>query len=122
MVMNFGVFRRGSLSHTVSQASSAAGAHRREFRRSGRFADNGTHEGSAILYQETFETKLEIDQGFDLELSVGPALELRGTSHRFLLLPHYVEPSAPSGGTSFLVYGFDRSGTLQAARPDPGIG
>ncbi len=75
-----------------------------------------------LLYQETFETKFGIDAGFDLELSVGPAIELRGTARRFLLLPYNVEPSAPSGGTSFLVYGFDRSGGFRRVSVIEGSG
>lgn len=70
-------------------------------------------QGGRLLSQETLETRFVSGQGFDEENSVGPALELRGKTRRFLLLAQHFEPSAPSGGTNFLVYGFDRQGRFR---------
>lgn len=39
---------------------------------------------SRLLYQETLESRLIAEQGFDGETSAGPAQELRGSARRFL--------------------------------------
>lgn len=70
-----------------------------------------------LLYQQTLDTKLVVVEGFEGETSVGSARELRGKTRRFLLLTLNYVPSAPSSGTDFLIYGFDRRGRFRHFGP-----
>jgi hypothetical protein len=70
-----------------------------------------------LLYQETYETRMTAGQGFDGELSVAPAVELRGATRRFVLLTLGFDPSTPSGGTTLQIYGFDAKGHFRRFGP-----
>jgi hypothetical protein len=66
-----------------------------------------------LLSQETFDTRYERERGFGEEISADAPLELRGPRQRFMLLGLGFQPSAPSSGGSFVVYGFDRRGQFR---------
>lgn len=70
-----------------------------------------------LFYQETFETRLTAGQGFEGELTVAPALELRGATRRFVLLTLGYDPSSASGGTTLQMYGFDAKGRFTRFGP-----
>jgi hypothetical protein len=73
--------------------------------------------GGPLLYQETLATALVGGEGFGEEVSLGAIQEVRGPGARVLLVALETLPSAASGGTTLVVYGFDRSGRFRRLGP-----